>query len=591
MLRLFLAQVNATVGDIRGNYKLISGYVKEARESGSDLVIFPELVLTGYPPEDLLLKTAFIDENLKYIEKLKSVAPDIIVIAGFADSREGSIFNSAAVIYNNRIWPVYHKQRLPNYSVFDEERYFRKGETDYIFKIANNLVGLNICEDIFYANGPATVQSIEGCADLIINISASPYHTGKIDEREKMLATRAYDNRVNIAYVNLVGGQDELIFDGNSLILDEKGSIVARCRPFREDFIIRDIDPGGVAEARLKDSRFRIQKHGMKEAGNRIEVVDLDYKKNTALLKRCCPYRAPNNKTGTKLLKYSNFISCPEEEILEALMLGTRDYIFKNGFKKAVVALSGGIDSALVTTIASLAIGRENITAVLMPSCFSSSECIEDSFTLVGNLKINHMVIPITEIFESYLKNLKSLFKDVEINLTKENIQARIRGNIIMAVSNEKGWLVLSTGNKSEISVGYCTLYGDMAGGFSPIKDIYKTTVYSICRFINKKYNNIIPESIIARAPSAELKPGQKDRDSLPPYDILDRILFCYIEEDRSYNSIVGMGFDPVMVRDVINMVDRSEYKRRQASPGVKISARAFGKDRRYPVTSKFKLQ
>jgi NAD+ synthase (glutamine-hydrolysing) len=580
-IRLYLAQINPVVGDIKGNCDMIISHIKKAREEGADIVVFPELALTGYPPEDLLLKNAFIRENMRYLEKIKDEVHGISAIVGFAYEEESALYNSAAVMCGKDICYIYNKQHLPNYSVFDEERYFNRGSRNYIFDINGHPVGLNICEDIFYASGPAKAQAIAGGAELIINISASPYHVGKVESREKMIAARAIDNIVNIAYLNMAGGQDELVFDGNSMVVNEKGMVLARCLPFAEDSLVFDMDPSTASAARTKDTRFRNQKNSLNDGFAPIEKVDLVIGKNS---KKIIPIGA---KTP---LEYSGIISCREEEILKALILGSRDYIIKNGFKKVVVALSGGIDSAITTVIAAQAIGKENVNTVFMPSDYSSAESRRDSEELARNLGIGHGVISISGIYGKYLEELAGIFKHDRINVTKENIQARIRGSIIMALSNENGWLVLSTGNKSEISVGYCTLYGDMVGGFSPIKDVYKTMVYSICRFINKKYGNIIPENIITRAPSAELKPGQKDQDRLPPYDVLDRILNAYIEQDRGYKAIIDMGFDRAMVTDVINMVDNNEYKRRQGSPGVKISARAFGKDRRYPITNRYRI-
>jgi len=583
-LRLYMAQINPTVGDIKRNYKLILSHIEKAKENNVDLAIFPELALTGYPPEDLLLKDAFIKENIDYIGKIKEEISGIAAIVGFANSHNGSLFNSAAVMCGKKIISIYNKQHLPNYSVFDEQRYFNKGNINYLYRINGHLVGLNICEDIFYAYGPARAQAAGG-AELIINISASPYHSGKIGSREKMISARASDNMVNIAYLNMAGGQDELVFDGNSILVNEKGDILARCLPFAEDSLIYDIDPGSAGQARAGNIRFKDQKSKINQDYAPIQIVELD----TGKKKKSVPLINNMGKSrGT--LNYSDIILCPEEEILQAIILGTRDYIKKNGFKKVVVALSGGIDSAIIAVIAALAVGKENVTTVFMPSDFSSNESMEDSKALANNLGVEYIVMPIAGIYGSYLKNLKSIFKNDKINITKENIQARIRGSIIMAFSNEHGWLVLSTGNKSEISVGYCTLYGDMVGGFSPIKDLYKTMVYSICRFINKKYGNIIPVNILTRAPSAELRPDQKDQDSLPPYDMLDRILKAYIEDDMDHSTIIKMGFDPAMVKDVLNMVDGSEHKRRQGPPGVKITARAFGKDRRYPITNRFRI-
>jgi NAD+ synthase (glutamine-hydrolysing) len=580
-IRLYLAQINPAVGDIKGNSDIIISHIKKAREQEADIAVFPELALTGYPPEDLLLKNAFIRENMRYLEKIKDTVRDICAIVGFAYEEDSALYNSAAVICGKDICYIYSKQHLPNYSVFDEERYFNRGNKNYIFDINGHPVGLNICEDIFYASGPTKDQAIAGGAELVINISASPYHVGKVESREKMIASRAMDNMVNIAYLNMAGGQDELVFDGNSIVVDEKGMVLARCLPFTEDSLVIDMDPSTASAARTKDARFRKQKDSLKDDFAPIEKVGLGIRKDS---KKMMPITS-----GTPL-EYPGIISCREEEILKALILGTRDYIIKNGFEKVVIALSGGIDSAITSVIAALAIGRENVNTVFMPSDYSSSESGRDSEELARTLGIGHDVIPISGIYSKYLEDLSPIFKKDGINVTRENIQARIRGSIIMALSNENGWLVLSTGNKSEISVGYCTLYGDMVGGFSPIKDVYKTMVYSICRFINKEYGDIIPENIITRAPSAELKPGQKDQDRLPPYDVLDCILNAYIEQDRGYKTIIDMGFDRAMVTDVINMVDSNEYKRRQGSPGVKISARAFGKDRRYPITNRFRL-
>ncbi|MDP3012586.1 MAG: NAD+ synthase [Candidatus Hydromicrobium sp.] len=579
-MRLCLAQINPTVGDLKGNYNIIASHIEKAKINDVDIVVFPELSITGYPPEDLLLKNAFIDENIGYLNKLKKKVTNIIAIVGFVNKEHGGIYNSAAVIYNNQIKSIYNKQFLPNYSFFDEERYFKKGSVNYIYKIAGILIGINICEDIYYSSGPTKIQSVIGGAELIINISASPYHTEKIKEREKILFTRAVENCVNIAYVNLVGGQDELVFDGNSLIINEKGYILRHAKPFKEDALIYVLDTGGVTSVRLKDTKFKNQKTKMEKDYRPLPVIDLKYHQK----------KGRRNIQDKIAGKYNRYVSCIEDEILQALILGTMDYIKKNRFEKVVIALSGGIDSALTAVIAVFALGKENVSGIIMPSIYSSRESINDAKELSDNLGIGYTTIPISDIYNSYLKNLKSIFRSHKINTTRENIQARIRGNIVMAAANENNWLVLSTGNKSEISVGYCTLYGDMVGGFSPIKDVYKTMVYRICKFINKKYPDIIPRNTLTKAPSAELKPNQKDEDRLPPYKILDPILKAYIEDDLDYHSIVKKGFEGKTVREVINMVDFNEYKRRQGSPGIKITPRAFGKDRRYPITNKFKL-
>ncbi|MCL4416858.1 MAG: NAD+ synthase, partial [Actinobacteria bacterium] len=488
------------VGDFKGNFDKIASHIGQAKNLGVDILAFPELAITGYPPEDLVLKPAFIEENLKYLDKIKKLSDSIVVIIGFVN-KDFEIYNSAAICSGKKIISTYNKQFLPNYSVFDEERYFQKGLETLIFELRGMSFGVNICEDIYYSSGPAKLQAILGGANLIINISASPYHIGKIEEREKILFTRAVDNRVNIMYVNLVGGQDELVFDGNSMIVNEKGKILARAKAFEEDYFIFDLDTEEVNSTRLQDAKFKKQRDSMKDETSLPKIIKInDFAKNNSGAKN-------RNLTDIGCYdlifdRYKEFVSCQEEEIFKALVLGTKDYIIKNGFSKVVLGLSGGIDSALTVVIASFAIGNQNITAVLMPSEYSSKGSIDDSLLLASNIGINTLIMPISNVYKSYLDNLGQIFKTDKINITKENLQTRIRGNILMGLSNENDWLVLSTGNKSEISVGYCTLYGDMVGGFSPIKDIYKTLVYKICNFINKKYSNIIPETIISKVPS-----------------------------------------------------------------------------------------
>jgi len=581
------------VGDFEGNFKIINNAVNIASGYGCDIIVFPELTLTGYPPEDLLLKPSFLQTNLKYIEKLRELSECLIVICGSVRESNG-IFNSAFVFSDKKVITFYDKQNLPGYSVFDEESYFQKGNSNKILDIDGCLVGLSICEDICYAEEPAKIQSVPGGAELIINIAASPYYIGKPAEREKMLHARAVDSRACMLYVNLTGGQDELVFDGNSMLFDAGGTLLARCRPFEEDLLIYDLDLEEVKSLRLKDPGYKMQRPELLNAWEdyNIEVIKIPINRKIS----CSDIAGPPKSSGKKLagnaesLDYKELIACEEDEILEALVLGTRDYFHKNGFNKAVLGLSGGVDSAICAVIASLAIGSENVTGVLMPSPFSSKSSIDDSLDLAANLKISHVEIPVSEIYDAYLKTLNKIFSSDDINLTKENIQARIRGNILMAMSNEFGWLVLSTGNKSETSVGYCTLYGDMAGGLSPIKDIYKTKVYKLCEFINKKFNDIIPENTLTKVPSAELKPGQTDQDSLPPYDLLDRIIKSYIEDDMDYDYIRDvLGFPEEIVKKVIRLIDMNEYKRRQSSPGIKITQRAFGKDRRFPITNKFR--
>lgn len=568
------------MGDLKGNYNLIASHIEEAKKNDVDIVIFPELSITGYPPEDLLLKTDFVNENIEYLHKLQKITTNIVAIIGFVNKEHDGIYNSAAVLHNKGIKSIYNKQFLPDYSVFNEERYFKKGNVNYIHKIAGTLIGINICEDTYYSSGPTKIQSIIGGAELIINISASPYHTEKIKQMEKNLLTTAVENHVNIAYVNLVGGQDELVFDGNSLIINEKGNILRHAKPFEEDELIYDLDTRRVKSERLKDAKFKNQKTKMEKYCRPLPVIDLKYRQK----------KGKRNIQDKTAIKYNRHVSCIEDEILQALILGTRDYVKKNRFEKVVIALSGGIDSALTAVIAVFALGKENVSGIIMPSIYSSRESINGAKELSDNLDIRYTTIPISDIYNSYLENLKSIFRSNKINTARENIQARIRGNIVMAAANENNWMVLSTGNKSEINVGYCTLYGDMVGGFSPIKDVYKTMVYRICKFINKKYSDIIPKNTLTKAPSAELRPSQKDEDRLPPYKILDPILKAYIEDDLDYHSIIKKGFEGKTVREVTSMVDSSEYKRRQGSPGIKITPRAFGKDRRYPITNNFRL-
>ncbi len=607
-VRVYCAQFNPVVGDIKGNFEKMVNHIISAAEMGSDIVAFPELALTGYPPEDLLLKPAFIEENIAYLAKIKEFSADITVIAGFVNRASG-IYNSAAVISNKKIAAVYNKQYLPDYSVFDEERYFCKGTENFVFKMGNISFGVNICEDIFYSPEPVRAQAIAGGAELIINLSASPYYEGKIHESEKILFTRAVENRVNILYVNLVGGQDELVFDGNSMLIDEKGEILCRAKPFKEDFFIYDIPSESVNSARLQDAKYINQQNELRPERYSVKLIEISpVKKHVGVHKRAEIVKKPgqsaegaadtqnkNSVCGSKAPiantdNYKKLISCAEEEIFEALVLGTRDYAKKNGFSRVVLGLSGGLDSALVAVIASFAVGSRNVTGVIMPSIYSSKGSIDDSLALSEKTGIGTIIIPISSLYSEYLESLKDNLKTSGINITKENLQARIRGNILMSLSNEHGWLVLTTGNKSEISVGYCTLYGDMAGGFSPIKDIYKTFIYRICNFLNKKYANIIPDEIIIKAPSAELKPGQTDQDRLPPYEVLDKILKAYIEDEKDYREIVKSGLPENIVKNIINMVDFNEYKIRQVAPGIKITPRAFSRDRRYPITNKFRL-
>lgn len=570
-LRIGMAQINPTVGDFEGNSRKILDFVEKALSLDVDIVAFPEMALPGYPPEDLLLKPQFIEDNTRYLKEITGRIKGITAIVGFVDARE-DIYNAAAVISDGKIAGIYYKMYLPNYGVFDEERYFQRGLTPMIVEFNDILIGISICEDIWYPEGPALSESLQG-AEVIININASPFHVGKWRFREKMLATRASDNAVIIAYVNMVGGQDELVFDGHSMVFNEKGELITRGRPFEEELVVADLDVEAVFRGRLHDPRRRKERLVVEEEN--IERIRIKPTKRGE--KRPLPggkSRAPRSDA---------------DEVYAALVLGTRDYLKKNGFEKAVIGLSGGIDSSLTAVVAVDALGKENVTGVFMPSPFTTKESGEDVMELVRNLGIELLTLPIDKVFIAYLQLLKAPFSDLRPDVTEENIQARIRGNILMALSNKFGWLVLTTGNKSEVSVGYATLYGDTAGGFSVLKDVPKTMVYELARYRNRKARrSLIPERVLTREPSAELRHNQKDTDTLPPYPILDPILKAYVEEDRSFEEMVSLGFDKEIVKKVIRMVDRSEYKRRQAPPGIKITPRAFGKDRRMPITNRY---
>ena len=568
-LRLAMAQINVVVGDIAGNAEKISKWIGRAVELQADVVTFPELALTGYPPEDLLLKPQFIEANLAAIQHVAGSVSGITAVVGFVD-RKDDIFNAAAVIEGGKVAAVYHKMFLPNYGVFDEFRYFQAGRSCPVFRIGDATVGISICEDIWYPDGPFLHQSSSGGAQILINISSSPYHAGKRRWRERMLQTRAADNLVIVAYNNLVGGQDELVFDGDSLVFDERGEILARGRQFEEDLIVVDLDVESVFRQRLSEPRRRQQ-----TVQDSVAAAEFP-------LSRHVRNRSPLESHKVQPL-------ADVAEIYQALVLGTRDYVGKNGFQKVVLGLSGGIDSALTACVAVDALGRENVSGVLMPSEFSSQHSIDDAEQLGKNLGIELLTIPIEEVFNAYKSSLSQAFRGTEPNVAEENLQARVRGNLLMALSNKFGWIVLSTGNKSEISTGYCTLYGDMAGGFAILKDVMKSTVYKLADYCNSLGSERIPRSTIEKPPSAELRPDQLDTDSLPPYDVLDPILKAYVEEDRSLSDMVEMGFDPRLVQRIVRLVDVNEYKRRQAAPGVKITPRAFGRDRRMPITNKFK--
>ena len=573
-LRIGLCQINTTVGDIEGNTKKILDYIAKGKKMGADLLVFPEMAVTGYPPEDLLLMPKFIDANLKAIQTIAKSTSSITAVVGFV-SKDGDIFNSAALLHHGKLLDAYSKIYLPNYGVFDEDRYFQVGKENFIFTLKSTPIGLSICEDLWYPGDPIRTQALYGGAELIVNISSSPYHTGKIGFREKMISTRASDNAAIVAYCNLVGGQDELVFDGGSMIFDQKGDLIIRGKQFEEDLVMADLNMEAVFRMRLHDPRIRRERSSEEERG--LRKIELSDQTRPSRRRPALPKR--DSKPLARLA-----------EIYTALVLGTGDYIRKNGFKTVLIGLSGGIDSALTAAVAVDALGKKGMVGVTMPSQYSSRESMEDSELLAKNLGIRLLTIPITEIFQSYLKTLSPSFKGLKRDVTEENIQARIRGNILMALSNKFGWLVLTTGNKSEMSVGYCTLYGDMAGGYAVLKDVPKTLVYELTKFRNKKEGkDIIPRRVFTKPPSAELRPNQKDEDSLPPYPVLDPVLQAYVEEDKGLEEIAKMGFKENLIKDVINMVDRNEYKRRQSPPGVKITHRALGKDRRLPVTNKYR--
>ena len=573
-LRIGLCQINTTVGDIEGNTKKILDYIAKGKKMGADLLVFPEMAVTGYPPEDLLLMPKFIDANLKAIKTIAKSTLSVTAIVGFVN-KDGDIFNSAALLHDGKLKDVYSKIYLPNYGVFDEDRYFQVGKENFIFTLKSTPIGVSICEDLWHPGDPIRTQALYGGAELIVNISSSPYHMGKVAFREKMISTRASDNLAIVAYCNLVGGQDELVFDGGSMIFDQTGDLIVRGKQFEEDLVMADLNMEAVFRMRLHDPRIRKERLSEEERGFRkIELSNQTHsnRKRPILSKR-------DSKPLDRLA-----------EIYAALVLGTGDYIRKNGFQRVLIGLSGGIDSALTAVIAADALGKNGVVGVTMPSQYSSKGSIEDSELLAKNLGIRLIKIPITEIFQAYLKTLSPPLKGLKPDVTEENIQARIRGNLLMALSNKLGWLVLTTGNKSEMSVGYCTLYGDMAGGYAVLKDAPKTLVYELTKFRNKKGGkDIIPKRVFIKPPSAELKPDQKDEDSLPPYSVLDPILQAYVEEDKGVEEIAKMGFKESLIKDVINMVDRNEYKRRQSPPGVKITHRALGKDRRLPVTNKYR--
>ena len=571
-LRIGLAQVNPTVGDLEGNAAMIIEWLERARSLGCEVVAFPELCLTGYPPEDLLLKPSFVHANLRYLERVAEAATGIVVIAGYVDL-DGDIYNAAALMADGEVKGVYHKVFLPNYGVFDEQRYFARGRRCPIFEVGGVKLGITICEDIWYATGPATVQANHG-AELIVNINGSPFHAGKGLARQSMLATRASDFGALLAYVNMVGGQDELVFDGNSLIFAASGGLLARGRSFAEDLVVCDLDVGSVLAVRLRDSRLR------QEPVNEL-LADISPELTVVS-------QAPETIASRPDLPKDEMV--PLEgvaEIYAALVLGTHDYLHKNGFSTALIGLSGGIDSSLTAAVAADALGADNVLGVLMPSRYTDRVNLEDAVETAQLLGIGTTELPIEQIHRAFESSLADALAGRPPDITEENLQPRIRGTLLMALSNKLGHLLLTTGNKSELAVGYCTLYGDMAGGFAVLKDIPKSMVYQLAAYRNR-CDRAIPDRVIAKPPTAELRAGQKDTDSLPPYDVLDAILEAHVEDDRSFEEIVATGFDPEVVAWVIRMVDGAEYKRRQTAVGIKITPKAFGRDRRMPITNRY---
>ncbi len=569
-MKLALAQINSTVGDLEGNRSLILARLEEAREAGADLVLFPELAVTGYPPEDLLLRPGFVRAARRSLQEIAAATKGISALVG-TPHFDGDLFNACAVCAEGEVKAIYHKRFLPNYGVFDEERYFASGRDLVLLRLGEALVGVTVCEDMWQPGPPATDLALAG-AQLLVNLSASPFHVGKDREREEMFQQRARDTSSFVAFVNAVGGQDELVFDGHSVVLDDEGEVLARAPGFEETLLVVEVDPTAAIGRRLSETRRRAL--AREATFPQPEVVELQAK-------------APSNS----LLQGETAPLIDDlEQMRLALELGLRDYVDKNGFREIVVGLSGGIDSALTAALAVEALGAERVHGVSMPSRFSSDETRTDARRLGENLGIDFREIPIEEIVAAFDQALAPSFGERPHDLTEENLQARARGVLLMALSNKFGWLVVATGNKSELSVGYATLYGDMAGGFALLKDVFKTDVFRLAKHLNERAEGeLIPQSIIARAPSAELRDNQLDQDSLPPYPELDRVLEAYVELDRSREELAHDGFDPDTVDRAVAMIDRAEYKRRQAPPGVKLRPKAFGRDRRTPITNRWR--
>jgi NAD+ synthase (glutamine-hydrolysing) len=567
-LRVALAQINPVVGDLEGNSEQIVSAIRRATDAAADVVVLPELAVTGYPPEDLLLKPGFIADNLTAIGKVAAATERCVAVVGFVDERL-DLYNAAAVCAHGEVRGVYHKQLLPNYGVFDEQRYFAAGGgATQLFGVAGVRVGISVCEDAWSPSGPIAAQAAAG-AELVININASPYSAGRVAERERMLATRAADASCALVYLNCVGGQDELVFDGASLVFDPDGRLVASLPQFEEAFSVFDIEVRPVYRKRLVDPRGH-------QSTPPLPVAPVTDSRGPA---RESPLGPPvSARLG------------PEAEVYQALVLGTRDYVRKNGFADAVIGLSGGIDSSLVAMIAIDALGPEHVHGVAMPSRYSSWGSERDAEVLASNLGLDYRTIPIEGAHAAYLNLLEPNFEGRSPDLTEENLQSRIRGVILMALSNKLGWLVLTTGNKSEAAVGYSTLYGDTAGGFAVIKDVAKTTVYRLCRWRDGVGPSpLLPPEVLTKPPSAELRPDQRDDQSLPPYDVLDPVLLAYVEDDLTAAELIEAGYDEDLVRRIVRLVDRAEYKRRQTPPGVRVTPKAFGRDRRMPITNGYR--
>ncbi|MCR4438621.1 MAG: NAD+ synthase [bacterium] len=575
MLRIALFQINPTVGDLKGNAQLVISGVQKARGVGADVAVFPELVLTGYPPEDLLLRRRFAEDNRLALESVVAAAKGLVAVVGFADHDAAGLHNAAAVMRDGQLVATYHKICLPNYGVFDEKRYFVPGGEVLVLDVAGVRIGVSICEDLWVPEGVVETLAYAAGAQVVVNISCSPFHALKGQERAQMMTARAKRCRVFLAYCNLVGGQEELVFDGQSLVIAPSGEVLAHGRAFAEEMILVDIDPQQVHALRAADNEFIARQKGFAAPYPQREVVLSG-----------AEHHFPKQPLAPGAFENLDM----EEEVWRALVLGTRDYVCKNGFRDVVLGLSGGIDSALVAAIAAEAVGPQHLTGVRMPSVYTSEQSMTDAQQVAMNLGINLITVPIQQAVTVYRQLLAEHFRGLPEDVTEENIQARIRGNILMAFANKFNWLVLATGNKSEVAVGYCTIYGDMVGGFAVLKDVPKTLVYRLAHHVNARSGReVIPRSVIERAPTAELRPNQKDEDSLPPYRVLDPILEAYVERDLSIADIVGQGFDEATVRRVVRMVDMSEYKRRQAAPGIKITPRAFGKDRRMPITNRYR--